>query len=63
MAILSSHLLNSVNGTHASNVDIIIYQIKSNGEKKIFCKTKSDEGGRILQEFELSKNDCKCEFF
>ena len=35
MATLSSHLLNSVNGTHASNVDIIIYQIKSNGEKKI----------------------------
>ena len=35
MAILSSHLLNSINGTHASNVEIIIYQTKSNGEKKI----------------------------
>ena len=34
MAILSSHLLNSINGTHASNVEIIIYQAKSKGEKK-----------------------------
>ena len=49
MATLSSHLLNSVNGTHASNVDIIIYQIKSNGEKKIFFKTKTDDGGTVLK--------------
>ncbi len=35
MATLSSHLLNSVNGTHANNVDIIIYQIKSNGKKEL----------------------------
>ena len=27
MATLSSHLLNSVNGTHASDVNVIIYQI------------------------------------
>ena len=62
MATLSSHLLNSVNGTHANNVDIIIYQIKSSGEKKVFFETKSDEGGRILQEFELSEDDCKCDY-
>ena len=62
MATLSSHLLNSVNGTHASNVDIIIYQIKSNGEKKIFCKTKTDDGGRVLKEFNLSDDDCKSEY-
>ena len=36
MAILSSHLLNSVNGTHASGVKIIINQINSSGIKKIF---------------------------
>ena len=49
MATLSSHLLNSVNGTHASNVDIIIYQIKSNGEKKVFYETKTDAWGRLLK--------------
>ena len=62
MAIFSSHLLDATNGSHAANVDVIIYQINENGEKKVFFETKSDEGGRILQEFELSKEDCKCEY-
>ena len=62
MAILSSHLLNSVNGTHANNVHIIIYQIKSNGEKKIFCETKTDNSGRISEEFKLNDEDCKSEY-
>ena len=62
MAILSSHLLNSINGTHASNVEIIIYQTKSNGEKKVFCETKTDSGGRLLKEFTLNDEDCKSEY-
>ena len=62
MATLSSHLLNSVNGTHASNVDIIIYQIKSNGEKKVFYETKTDAGGRLLKEFNLNDEDCKSDY-
>ena len=48
MATFSSHLLDATNGSHAANVDVIIYQISESGEKKVFCKTKSDEGGRIL---------------
>ena len=47
MAILSSHLLNSVDGTHASGVEIIIYQINSSSDKRILFETKTDEGGRI----------------
>ena len=62
MATFSSHLLDATNGSHAANVNVIIYQIKENGEKKVFCETKSDEGGRILKEFELSIEDCKCEY-
>ncbi len=62
MATLSSHLLDSVTGTHAYNVDIIIYQIKSSGEKKIFYETKTDSGGRLLKEFKLDDEDCKSEY-
>ena len=62
MATFSSHLLDATNGSHAANIDVIIYQISESGEKKVFFETKSDEGGRILQEFELSKEDCKCEY-
>ena len=33
MATLSSHLLNSVDGTHANGVKVIINQINLSGEK------------------------------
>ena len=62
MATLSSHLLNSVDGTHAKGVKVIINQINSSGEKIIFFETKTDDGGRILKDFNLSENDCKCDY-
>ena len=62
MATLSSHLLNSVNGTHADNVEIIIYQIKPSKEKKVFHETKTDSSGRLLKEFKLNDEDCKSEY-
>ena len=62
MATLSSHLLNSVNGTHASGVKVIINQINSSGEKVIFFESETDNGGRILKDFDLSKNDCNCDY-
>ena len=62
MAILSSHLLNSVDGTHASGVKVVIYQINSSGDKIIFFETETDDGGRILKDFELSSDDCDCDY-
>tara|TARA_B100000768_G_C10986574_1_gene252123 strand:- start:18 stop:353 length:336 start_codon:yes stop_codon:yes gene_type:complete len=62
MATLSSHLLNSVDGTHASGVKVIIHQINSSGDKVIFFETETDEGGRILKDFELSNDDCNCDY-
>ena len=56
MAIFSTHLLNSMNGSHANNVEIIIY--KTNGmDRTIFLEAFTDEGGRMHKEFNLSK-DC-----
>ena len=62
MATLSSHLLNSVNGTHASGVKVTINQINSSGEKVIFFESETDNGGRILKDFDLSTNDCNCDY-
>ena len=62
MATLSSHLLNSVDGTHANGVKVIINQINLSGEKIIFFETETDNGGRILKDFNLSENDCKCDY-
>ena len=62
MATLSSHLLNSVDGTHASGVKVIIHQINSSGDKVIFFETETDDRGRILKDFELSNDDCDCDY-
>ena len=62
MATLSSHLLNSVNGNHAEGVKVIIYQINSNGDKKNFFEAKTSKEGRILKDFDLSKEDCECDY-
>ena len=62
MATISSHLLNSVDGSHASGVKVIINQINSSGIKKIFFETETDDGGRILKDFELSNDDCGCDY-
>ena len=62
MATLSSHLLNSIDGTHASGVKVTINQINSSGVKKIFFETETDEGGRILKEFNLTEEDCLCDY-
>ena len=62
MATFSSHLLNSVNGTHASGVKVTINQINSSGIKKIFLETETNEEGRILKDFDLSSEDCSCDY-
>ena len=62
MATFSSHLLNSINGTHASGVKVIIYQINANGDKKKYFESETDDAGRILKEFNLTKEDCLCNY-
>ena len=62
MAIFSSHILNSLNGTHASNVKFSIFKINSKGTKDLFFESSTDEEGRLTREIELSKDDCLCNF-
>ena len=61
MAIFSTHLLNSIDGTHASDVEIIIYK-SNNDNKVVFLEDKTDSSGRMLKEFELSKEDCESDY-
>ena len=61
MAIFSTHLLNSIDGTHASDVEIIIYKSK-NDNKVVFLEDKTDSSGRMLKEFELTKEDCESDY-
>ena len=46
MAIFSTHLLNSIDGTHASDVEIIIYK-SNNDNKVVFLEDKTDSSGTV----------------
>ena len=50
MAVLSSHLLNGVDGTHAGHVSVRLTKIAADGAKSIVFEKKSDQGGRFQQE-------------
>ncbi len=62
MAIFSTHILNSIDGSHADNVNIEIHKIDKNNHKSIFLKESTDEHGRLLKEFSLSKEDCESDY-
>ena len=47
MAMLSSHLLNGVDGTHAGNVAISLIKIEAAGTRLPVFQGVSDEGGRF----------------
>ncbi len=47
MAIVSSHLLSSTDGSHASGVKVIINQINKNGSRRKIFQSKTDKNGRI----------------
>ena len=57
MAIVSSHLLSSTDGSHASGVKVIINQIKKNGSRRKIFQSKTDKNGRIYKQFSITKKD------
>ena len=53
MAILTSHILNGTDGTHAGGIKVTFSKL---GEFKIF-ETKTDEGGRLKSKIDSVKID------
>ena len=47
MAIISSHTLNSVDGTHAGGIAVTLYAIASDGTRSAIFETVMDDGGRF----------------
>jgi 5-hydroxyisourate hydrolase len=52
MAILSSHFLNAVDGTHAGQVGVSLFLIKDDASRQIIFTEASDGGGRFSKEFD-----------
>ena len=62
MAIISSHTLNSVDGTHAGGIEVALFRIEPSGQRELIFETHSDEGGRLSERVELSLEDAAVHF-
>ena len=61
MAIFSTHILNSVDGTHFSDIFIKLLKINDFEKNEIIFNEKTDHGGRLKVEFKLRKEE-NCEY-
>ena len=52
MANISSHTLNSVDGTHAGGIAVTLYTIARGGTRTAIFETAMDDGGRLNETIE-----------
>jgi 5-hydroxyisourate hydrolase len=50
MVTVSSHTLNSVDGTHAGGVPVQLIRIDADGARSTIFATETDPGGRLAEE-------------
>ena len=62
MATLSTHTLNSVDGTHAGGVRLTLTQLMADGGRKLILDSATDEGGRFAETLALSVADTACRY-
>ena len=54
MPSISTHVLNSENGTHVAGLTVTLTHIEPDGVRKEIFSNKTDVGGRLIQNFEFS---------
>lgn len=52
MAIVSSHTLNSVDGTHAGGIAVTLTRISKDGSRAELLRLVTDDGGRFSEEID-----------
>ena len=53
MPSISTHVLNSENGTHVAGLTVTLTHIEPDGTKKNIFSSKTDTGGRLLEDFDF----------
>tara|TARA_B100000579_G_scaffold269015_1_gene222014 strand:+ start:745 stop:1104 length:360 start_codon:yes stop_codon:yes gene_type:complete len=51
MARFSTHILSSLDGTHLSDIVVLLIEISRAGERRTIMQERTDKGGRINTEF------------
>lgn len=54
MATFSTHILNAVNGTHFSNIDVKLFRCTKTEKNELIFHEKTDIGGRLKVSFDLN---------
>lgn len=62
MATLSTHTLNSIDGSHAGNIDLTLTQLKPDGSRTMLINAATDPGGRFKENIPLSTEDTASQF-
>lgn len=62
MAIVSSHTLNSVVGTHAGGIRVALFRVEESGARTTLFETATDEGGRLSETVVLTAGDAPAQF-
>ncbi len=62
MALISSHLLNAVNGTHAAGVAVSLFRVGQNYERELIFQAETDAGGRLREEIASSSGRDEADF-
>ncbi len=62
MAILSTHTLDSTDGSHAGGIKLALVRIEPDGRRTELLSSATDEGGRFSEEISLSSADTQATF-
>ncbi len=62
MATLSTHLLNSTDGTHAGHVGVALSRIGPDGARTPIFSKATDAGGRLSERIEITVADAAHEY-
>ena len=62
MATLSTHTLNSVDGTHAGHVGISLSQVRPDGLRTPIFSKATDAVGRLSERIEIATADASAEY-
>lgn len=62
MAIVSTHTLDAVNGTHAGGILITLLKLTKDGSRTTVFRKMTDPGGRLLEEIDAAAIDTAAQY-
>lgn len=62
MAVISTHTLDSVHGTHAGGVGVTLSRIEPSGSRVPIFKRSTDSGGRLSEEVGIAPDHLGAEY-